>query len=200
MVLRGAPSILRKRSIQSKRQCEHCRSCCVYAVGLSVALYAVPVARATAADLSMLRIPPPRCVEGGLSKMSRRLFLKVCLRMCVCGSLCRCSGQRAASSEQRAANSEQRAASSEQRAANSEQRAANNEQRAASSQQRAASSEVRTASSKQRAASSDERAARSEQQEKHAKTSKNVPNRPSFPTRFRHCGFRLIFGGLGGPK
>ena len=84
VVLRGAPSILRKRSILSKRQCEHCRSCCVYAVGLSVALYAVPVARATAADLSMLRIPPPRCVEGGLSKIWRRLFLKVCLCMCVC--------------------------------------------------------------------------------------------------------------------
>ena len=59
VVLRGAPSILRKRSIRSKRQCEHCRSCCVYAVGLSVALYAVPVARATAADFNALRLMPP---------------------------------------------------------------------------------------------------------------------------------------------
>ena len=78
VVLRGASSILRKRSIRSKPQCEHCRPCCVSAVGLSVALYAVPVARATAADLSMLRIPPPRCVGGCLSRIRRRLFLKVC--------------------------------------------------------------------------------------------------------------------------
>ena len=59
VVLRGAPSILRKRSIRSKRQCEHCRSCCVYAVGLSVVVYAVPVARATAADFNALRLVPP---------------------------------------------------------------------------------------------------------------------------------------------
>ena len=111
----------------------------------------------------MLRIPPPRCVEGGLSKMCRRLFLKVCLCMCVCGSLCRCSGQRAASSKQRAANSEQRAANKEQRAANSEQRAASSEQRAANSEQRTASSELRTTSSEQQAANSEQRAANSEQ-------------------------------------
>ena len=84
VVLRGAPSILRKRSIQSKRQCEHCRSCCVYAVSLSIALYAVPVARATAADLSMLRIPPPRCVGGCLNRIRRRLFLKVCRFVFLC--------------------------------------------------------------------------------------------------------------------
>ena len=33
---------------------------------------------ASAADLSMLRIPPPRCVGGCLSRIRRRLFLKVC--------------------------------------------------------------------------------------------------------------------------
>ena len=91
VVLRGAPSILRKRSIRSKRQCEHCRSCCVYAVGLSIALYAVPVARATAADLSMLRIPPPRCVGGGLAESGGGCSCK-CLCACVC--VCVCMGFR----------------------------------------------------------------------------------------------------------
>ena len=49
----------------------------------------MPVARATAADLSMLRIPPPRCVGGGLTESGGGCSCK-CLCACVCVCVCMC--------------------------------------------------------------------------------------------------------------
>ena len=88
MVLRGAPSILRKRSILSKRQCEHCRSCCVYAVGLSVVVYAVPVASSHRGGFKYAA-HTPAAVCGWRSEQNLAAVVpkSVSVHVCVCGFL-----------------------------------------------------------------------------------------------------------------
>ena len=89
VVLRGAPSILRKRSILSKRQCEHCRSCCVYAVGLSIALYAVPVASSHRGGFKYAaHTPAAVCGWRPEQNLATAVPESVPVNVCVCGSLC----------------------------------------------------------------------------------------------------------------
>ena len=91
VVLRGAPSILRKRSILSKRQCEHCRSCCVYAVGLSVALYAVPVASSHRGGFKYAaHTPAAVCGWRPEQNLAAVVPESVSVHVCVCGFLSVC--------------------------------------------------------------------------------------------------------------
>ena len=91
VVLRGGPSILRKRSILSKRQCEHCRSCCVYAVGLSVVVYAVPVASSHRGGFKYAaHTPAAVCGWRPEQNLAAVVPESVSVHVCVCGFLSVC--------------------------------------------------------------------------------------------------------------